>query len=385
MEEPRFTLRQQLLFGAITAAFVLICIEAMLQIYYYASAGDFLFRRVLPRIFVEDATRCYRVRDDLDYTHRTNEFSTRFNTNSLGMRSGSLRTTPSVAMPYGHYRVLFLGPSFTFGWGSEYEEIYPTLIAQGLRAPGLQVEALNLGTPAQGPGPQLCWLQEEGHRFEPDLIVQTSYGGRLLPVVGDCPQELGCPHVAGGRLYKESPSASRRVIAWAKNSALVFYGWYLYNLVAAAPASETTVGQELYSEAARIDSGDLDELAAQYRRYLGFVREVVGEETEVLFLHIPLSFVVHPSDASRWSHLNDANPESARARIGAEIQGLRERGIEVYDATDALRARSDQRLYYWLDIHFTPAGNRALAEAALPWIQAAVDQQLAGRRSRPGP
>ena len=45
---------------------------------------------------------------------------------------------------------------------------------------------------------------------------------------------------------------------------------------------------------------------------------------------------------------------------------LRAEGHVLIDPTDALIRRADEeRLYYWLDIHLTPAGNRIVAEQAL--------------------
>ena len=54
--------RKRLFFSAIAALFVVLSMEGMLQLYYYASAGDFLFRRTFYPIFEPDEHRCYRLK-----------------------------------------------------------------------------------------------------------------------------------------------------------------------------------------------------------------------------------------------------------------------------------------------------------------------------------
>lgn len=374
--------RRELLFGFILAGLLLLFFELLLQGFYYATVGDFLFRRVMPSIAVEDPKRCYRMRSDLDYVHRTNEFSSQIYTNALGMRTDAARETPAYEKPEGVYRILFLGPSFTFGWGSDHADIYPTLIAQGLNVGDRRVEVINLGTPAQGPAPQICWLQAEGYRYQPDLIVQTSYGSEVVPIVGECPKALSCPVIIDGNIYSQQPTLKLRVIAQAKNSALVFYGWSLVGRLGAGEQAAPDAGKELYGDSAPLDPGDTAGLAAQYQNYLTLINHLLGEQTEVVFVHIPLSYMVHTGDVSRWKHLGDINPAGARAQVAAQVAALKERGIEMIDATPGLYARAEQqRLYYWLDIHFTPAGNHAFAEEVLPRVQAAVDAQLQRRAS----
>lgn len=39
---------------------------------------------------------------------------------------------------------------------------------------------------------------------------------------------------------------------------------------------------------------------------------------------------------------------------------------------ELIAAGEGERLYYWLDIHLTPAGNRVVADAVMPEIQRAV-------------
>jgi hypothetical protein len=110
---------------------------------------------------------------------------------------------------------------------------------------------------------------------------------------------------------------------------------------------------------------------------------VVDPNTEVVFLFLPASYIVHPEDASRWSHITDADPMGARRDIAAAAKALQASGVELIDTTPALIAHADgERLYYWLDIHLTPAGNRVVAETALPRL-AQIITRSAGRSIGP--
>ena len=364
---------RKLLLGSFTLIFTLACLELLLQGFYYFTAGAFLFRRTAPPLFEADATRCYRVLPNLDYTHRTNEFSSTIYTNALGLRTDERRAVPETPKPPDIYRILLLGPSFAFGWGSDYEDSFGALIAEQLNVPGKRVELMNLGTPAQSPGPQLCWLEREGERYDPDLVIQVSYGSRTTRLPDECPETLSCPVVDGGRLYSQTPTLRRRMISVVKNLATVFYGYYVYQtLVSTTPAGDTEAGKELYDEPAASEL-DPEAVADQYTRFAAFAQRVTGKDTAVAFVHIPLSFMVHPKDESRWRHIIRLDPAAARARTRAEVKAIRARGLTMIETTDALMKRAHaERLYYWLDIHLTPAGNRVVAEQAMPILRELV-------------
>lgn len=386
----RLSLRRRLLFISVPLLLTLLAVEIVLQAYYYVSAGDFLFRRAVPPIYEADETRCFRLKPDLDYIHRTNEFAVRIYTNSQGFRTDAARRTIPIEKGENVFRILFLGPSFAMGWANDFEDSYAALIAGGLTVPGKRVELINLGTPAQGPEAQLCWLEKEGYRFDPDLVVETSYGRQLSSLPRGCPADLACPEIRNGHLYTTEPSLLRRIVHRAKNSAVVFYGYYAYHAVAgrrAGAGSEVGTGKELYSDEERsVGSTDPAELVEDYLGFMDFVRRTVGEHVHVAFIHVPLSFVVHPADASRWRHLLDVNPGLARARTRAGAEALLAHGVPMIDTTEALiGAGASERMYYWLDIHLTPAGNRVVAETALPGLEALVSRSAPAPPEPPGP
>ncbi|MGH7288003.1 MAG: hypothetical protein ACREI8_08315 [Myxococcota bacterium] len=367
------SLRRRLFFGVVVAALVLLVIEVGCQLAYRLTVGDFLFRRLGAPIFEADPTRCYRLKPKLAYRHRTNEFDITLYTDSHGMRTDAERRDVTPEKPPGVYRILFLGPSFALGWGSQFEESYATRVGEMLRGTGRSVEILNLGTPAQGVAPQLCWLEKVGRRYQPDMVVQTLYGDRIPTVAGECPEPLACPVVESGWLYSVKPTLRRRLIGYLKHSAVVFYAFYAYQwALGVSPSGEVGTGKELHEP--RSVQRSYDDMARDFARYERTIRGILGERAQVVFLFIPLSYVVDPGDAPRWSHLVDADPIATREGIRADVDALRARQHVVVDASETLIERADEeRLYYWLDIHLTPAGNRVVAEALFPALRERIE------------
>jgi len=372
------SLPRRVAFSVITAVFVLGFLEVLLQAFYFLNAGDFLFRRQLLPVFQVDPIRGYALQPNVEYRHATNEFDYTIFTNAQGYRTSSERPVYEYEKGPDTYRVIVMGPSFAFGWGGNYEEIYPTLIGEGLEVPGKRVEVLNVGTPAQGNVAQSCWFEKEGYKFQPDLVLVTSYGSTVPAAGSGCPERgVRAEIVVDGMLYGKQPRLVDELRLFFKNFALVFYGFYAYS--ALAPDDEAAyvdAGKELYTEE---ETGSADDTAL-IDSYLGFQRLIVekaGPGTELAFLHIPMSFLVHPKDLKRWTgliHLGERGVAGFREDTTRQIQGIRAAGLEFIDTTSALAQSGEEgeRMFHWLDIHLTKAGNLIVAEAVVPTLNSQI-------------
>ena len=72
----------------------------------------------------------------------------------------------------------------------------------------------------------------------------------------------------------------------------------------------------------------------------------------------------------------------ARAEVADAAAALQAAGVDMIDMTPTLVARAEadgERLYYWLDIHLTPAGNRVVAQTVAPRLA----QLIVGSREQP--
>ena len=82
-------------------------------------------------------------------------------------------------------------------------------------------------------------------------------------------------------------------------------------------------------------------------------------------VYLPLSYAIHREDESRWRHLGIRDIPRQMAFDTAFVHYLNECQIPSLDITPQLQksAQGGKRMYYWLDIHWTPAGNAAAARA----------------------
>ena len=72
-----------------------------------------------------------------------------------------------------HFNILFLGDSFTMGYGVEPNQSFPFLIQENLRAtfPEKNIKAVNFGWISSSPLLQLRQLRDIGRQYRPDLVV----------------------------------------------------------------------------------------------------------------------------------------------------------------------------------------------------------------------
>jgi lysophospholipase L1-like esterase len=78
-----------------------------------------------------------------------------------------------VTKPAGEIRILFIGDSCTFGFLEPHTETVSHLLGEAIRSryPDLKVETLNAGAPAYTLFQGWRFLETEGMRFQPDLVV----------------------------------------------------------------------------------------------------------------------------------------------------------------------------------------------------------------------
>ena len=105
---------------------------------------------------------------------KTREFASRVTINSLGLR-GPER---GYAKPAGVRRIMVLGDSFTEAAQVAEHESTVSRLEAALNARGPErYEVLNAGVGGWGTGQQLVYLREEGHRYQPDLVLVMLYLG----------------------------------------------------------------------------------------------------------------------------------------------------------------------------------------------------------------
>jgi hypothetical protein len=267
---------------------------------------------------------------------------------------------------------MLLGASFAFGWGVDYAQSFAGVLEKLLQdrgfAGGKQIEIINAGIPAMPVAPQLVWFEHVGNAYGSDLVIQFVSGSMAI---SSSVERFVAVDDTG---YLVSPTAIRgwRVREWLKKFATVFYGWMLWTKFDEfrRPPQQGEEGDRVLGAGRKSTTGfdssltDPNVLAAmQVYKKLARLTRTAG--AQLLVVYLPLSYVIHREDESRWRHLGVHDVARQVIFDTAFVQHLNRTSIPAIDLTQRLQksAESGQRLYFWLDIHWTPAGNLAAALA----------------------
>jgi hypothetical protein len=112
---------------------------------------------------------------------------------------------------------------------------------------------------------------------------------------------------------------------------------------------------------------DVLEAIHVYSNLAGIVR---AAGTRLLVIYLPLSYAIHRDDESRWRHLGILDISRHMAFDAAFVRYLNDHQITTIDITQQLQktAETGKRIYFWLDIHWTPAGNVTAARAVADYL-----------------
>jgi lysophospholipase L1-like esterase len=113
---------------------------------------------------------------NIDIWHRTPDYKINIRTNNKGIRSDR---EFAYVKPFGKKRIVVLGDSFTMGYGVNNEDLYVTILSRKLMKEGYDVEVINLGVSGFSNAEELITLENEGIKYEPDLVILAFYQNDL--------------------------------------------------------------------------------------------------------------------------------------------------------------------------------------------------------------
>lgn len=122
-----------------------------------ATYGDFTIRRLRP---------------DMTFQHTSVDGRWEFRINHQGFRAD--RDFSYDKLP-GVLRVLVLGDSHTLGFEADQEAIFASVIERYLIGEGVGTEVINAGVSGFSTAEELVFLENEGIRYRPDVVVLGFY------------------------------------------------------------------------------------------------------------------------------------------------------------------------------------------------------------------
>src|SRR5206468_11686680 len=123
-------------------------------------------------------------------------------------------------------------------------------------------------------------------------------------------------------------------------------------------------GREFYRKVDIQQSYAQNQTVQNFKQYIKFVHNVLTNKPPVVFLFIPLSFVVRPADVIRVAHHGSRiDPFEKRRALELLSRTLNSNQVDMIDPTSALAEKDKKaRMYNLFDVHLTKSGNEAVAD-----------------------
>ena len=142
------------------------------------------------------------------------DYKISINVNSLGFRGKEFN------LGNNNNNILVIGDSYAFGAGVENNETFPALLEQYLSKTGNPINIMNTSVPAWGSTQKLLFLQREGNKYNPDLILwqfcETDFEHNL---------QFDLHDVVDDSLVYTPPELSTRDRLRTYAHFIPFYGW----------------------------------------------------------------------------------------------------------------------------------------------------------------
>ncbi len=360
-------MKKYFIFFLTNIIFLFIFLEIILQVFYKFTAGDYLINRANIPIYETSENCCWKLKNNLNISHKTSEFDYKIFTNNLSFRVKKL-SEKKFQLKKGK-TVLFMGPSFGFGWGVEYEKSYANLIGNFYEKNNF-LNIVNASVPGHLPTQQLCWFLNEGYKLKPDVIIQTltSKPQLYLPEDDNLNIVNFCDNFCNPNMIVKDgilTSKKNNLISnpkWIlKNSAIIFYGWYFVSKIQSYFISDKKITKSAIGlEFQNLDNFTKKNYKKIYKNYLKLIKQK-SNNTKVIFIYIPDSYNIHVKDRARWSHQNidfDKSLEGYKKNVKMLKNSFN--FIDTYPTL--VKAAKKQRLYHYVDTHFNEIGNKITFE-----------------------
>ncbi len=345
------TLRQFLALG-MSLLLVLLLLEGGLRLLGFAPTPT--LNRFDPRLgWIKEPRASTR--------RHTAEFDVAYATNSLGLREPE---SVDYETPAGVRRVLMVGDSFTLGYTVADDATIPHLLEERLRAEGRAVEVLNAGTEGWSTDQEVLWLDGEGRRYRPDVVVLQMYENDIFWNVQDHYLHYPKPRLRPGVALADVPA---NLVDPGRGSWLTRHSALASRLAAVVtpppmPLLSGAPGLPAEWELRVRETGPgVAETGAALGAFASLAREIGARP---LVLIVPDKAQVDPAARAAMAqiigdqHYDPERPFATMARLANEA------GLPVVDPRVALRAaggKGERSLYFERDWHTNARGNVILA------------------------
>lgn len=364
------------------------------------------------RFYVEhDPQRGWRNVPNADGWFSTDEYDVHLQYNARGIRGPEL----PYEKPDGTFRVVMLGDSFLEGYSVNREDRVSEQLEKLLAAqdPSRKYEVIALGTAGYSTDQELIWLESEGVKYDPDVVVTLFYmndvwfngqskywrGEKPAYVVENGELKLTNVPVPDARpaAKKEKKQSGKGIKHWIRANSKVYALAALalenspglhgaaasLGLVAPRDESDEDDGGPRVADELSVFQKDTPPATRQGWRMTEAILDemdaVAGEAgADFIAFHIPFKGVVYPED---WAPIlarlgipqEQLDPTLVKVRFDAICMRSDLDCIEPtaeFQQAAAERGKDGERLYYVQDNHWNAGGHALAAEIIARRIRA---------------
>ena len=302
-------------------------------------------------------------------------FSYHVRTNSLALR---MNDEVDISKPC----VLYMGDSFTFGWGVEIEESYFSILSKTAVPEGQKekIQALNCGRGGYSTGHVARWLEELGQQVNVSQVIYFMNWNDLYDNIKTDINYRNYSYTVDG----VGRVTLKKELVYTDNKRYLLmntpYSWlnihsHLFVLVKSMLKSSIQAkgkpkeGEEiiatLESETSEIEKNDMEviEVTLAHIMNLANICNKINAQLLIVWISPPAHLTLRGVSGGRA----DFEYELWKDMLLAQLESLNQ-GIEFFDPTDKLNQILDGKDYaksdiYFGDGHYTKLGNVMFAVA----------------------
>lgn len=363
-----------------------------------------LFPGSVPRteldIYRKDAEGNLLLRPSIERRHRTRHWDVAIRTGERGFRTsanslpdGRLEAAASQAARADSDHatsILTLGDSFAFGWGVEFEEAFPSLVAQQV-ARNVSGRGLNTAVPGTGPSDQLRLLQQLFAGEKPAIVLMAFFVGNDFTDVGRGGADQFS--VEDGLLFRHGLGEGNARPAETLTRSLVRRSRLAQAL---GPLGRQWFGSVDRSPSARLWDEWLREFSlvhfvhppgrtrAAIEQTLAVLDETADycrqRSSRLVLLILPRSYQVYERETAAMREALAVSPGQVELdRPQRILKAWAERtGVEAVDLLPSFRRHAakhpDSPLFYFPDAHLTADGHALAADIVLPALSSTLSR-----------
>ncbi len=293
-------------------------------------------------------------------------------TNEYGMRNPSI----TVAKPERTKRVLFIGDSFTMGWGVREPDTYVRKTEQILNTLGFpsHIQAINAGFTAAGPSGYYLSLKLDGMQFDPDIVIVGFFLGNDILSRKDVEwikvDNQGLPDIVRSKTSYIDPTGQLRLkalplpyhIPYLRQSHL-----FILTMKTLFPYTTMPTQTELVRDTVCVfdrNCHEFDQGKSEIKMLFAVMNSILKAKGKHLIVAIiPTHFQVHFNVEYKKQYNLPLLPSDRRFLNDEFIHYFTDQGIDYIDLLPPLLEHAGiERVYFETDDHWNEAGHRIAAE-----------------------